>query len=199
MKRRQSKHAKAWNAALWLLDEYAGGRSLDWLASQLQHEFAGRRITNQLLQLAVDRGDVSVVDALLRHGADVNVILAGDTPLHAAIESGDQKMVSHLLFRGADVTLDGLCGPPLHLAALRGNVAIAQTLLESGAHINAQDIDTETPLMNASRSNHPEMVELLLQSGADPAIENAVGQTAFDIARDAGNERITFILRCEQP
>lgn len=45
--------------------------------------------------------------------------------------------------------------------------------------INAQDINGETVLMLAIRYNHIEIVRFLLEKGADTAIKDNKGQTAF--------------------
>lgn len=55
----------------------------------------------------------------------------------------------------------------LNSAAYDGNIEKVILLLENGADVNGKGWDGDTPLANAIRSEHPEIVELLLSKGAD--------------------------------
>ena len=64
-----------------------------------------------LLFLAADAGNLSVVDALLDEGADIDhQDVAGDTPLFHSIRICNFKAARHLLDRGADPTAANLRG-----------------------------------------------------------------------------------------
>lgn len=52
-------------------------------------------------------------------------------------------------------------------------------LLQEGADVNAKDDNNDTPLMRASYHGHKEIVELLIQYGADVKAENKEGRTAL--------------------
>ena len=54
---------------------------------------------------------------------------------------------------------------PLTLAACGGHVELAMLLLERGANIEEVNDEGYTPLMEASREGHEEMVALLLSQG----------------------------------
>ncbi|CAM9909514.1 unnamed protein product, partial [Laminaria digitata] len=61
----------------------------------------------------------------------------------------------------------------LHIAAWRGNVEIVHLLVkQSSADPNATDHEGNTPLMATCRSvqARAEVVRLLLEAGADPAV-----------------------------
>ncbi len=59
---------------------------------------------------------------------------------------------------------------PLHLAAANGQLAAAAFLLDKGAHIDCRDQDDfATPLCWACYHGHLEMVDFLIERGADPA------------------------------
>ena len=47
-----------------------------------------------------------------------------------------------------------------------------------------------TPLMYACSYGHPEIVEFLMDSGADPFVESLEGQTASDYAKDAATSQM---------
>ena len=55
-----------------------------------------------------------------------------------------------------------------------GNIERVQQLLQDGADVNS-GTDAGTPLTAASLAGRPELVELLLDNGADPDREDASG------------------------
>lgn len=55
----------------------------------------------------------------------------------------------------------------LMVAAGRGQVQFVRELIAHGADANAADLDNWTPLLNATRAGHIEIVELLLENGAN--------------------------------
>ena len=77
---------------------------------------------------AVKQGDVQVVRALIKSGADVNQPEGdGATALHWAAHRDSVELVRLLLDAGATAHVANDLGiTPLHLAAANGNAAIAQ-------------------------------------------------------------------------
>jgi truncated hemoglobin YjbI len=70
------------------------------------------------LHMAARRGNVSVAEALLECGADIEARdKLGDTPLHRAVKCGKVEIVTFFLSRGADVNAKGKSGlTPLQVA-----------------------------------------------------------------------------------
>ena len=124
-----------------------------------------------------------VVQALLDAGCDPNA--AGGrrhTPLFAAAMRGDLDAVDALLAAGADPDagapwLWGLLGHTTPLAAVSaaGDADTAAALLEGGAGIEegvscsclGAPLVAESPLIEAARHGHTEVVATLLEAGAD--------------------------------
>lgn len=111
----------------------------------------------------------------------------GMTPLHWAVRAGAMRCVELLVRRGADVNrVNASRRVPLHLAAEadgRHQDAVIRLLASHGADVNAQDRKGRTPLHRATYDGRVAAAEALLEVGADPAVPNKNGKTAFEIAR----------------
>ena len=122
------------------------------------------------LHAASKRNHVTVVQSLLKHGADANALGQWErTPLHMALVWARLEVGFLLLDHGADVNAKQEDQwTPLHLAARNGYFEFVQTLLMHRADINAQTDIGHTPLHGASTSGRAKVVRLLLDNGANP-------------------------------
>ena len=62
------------------------------------------------------------------------------------------------------------------------DVACVRALLADGVDLTTTDDEGKTPLMVAAKAGAPEIVELLLEAGADPKPKDKLGYTAEMIA-----------------
>ncbi len=129
------------------------------------------------------------VTACLDAGADLNATndstwfrwTRGNTPLHFAVGySWDRTVITVLLASGADVAARNRSGwTPLHMAAAAyRDPAVVAELVEAGADVNARDGEGNTPLHTSRHNRNPDVADLLLELGADPALVNNSGQVA---------------------
>ncbi len=133
-----------------------------------------------------------------------------DIPIIDAVASGNIEAVKGHIEAGTDI--NGVFletqGPgygafPLHMAAVTRNEAIALLLLDNGADIElrAKDSSGGTPLQWAAYVGAGDMVEFLVQAGADVNTLDNNGYTAIDtvvVSPDVEFEarrRITTFLR----
>jgi ankyrin repeat protein len=81
---------------------------------------------------------------------------------------------------------------PLHFAAQEQHRDMAKLLIDRGATIDAQDHDGNTPLSNATFYSHGrgELIELLLEAGANQHLANNYGQTPFGLASLISNYNV---------
>ncbi len=152
------------------------------------------------LMWAVAEKHAEVVQALLDHGADVGARTKRDsTPLLFAAQQGDVDSARLLLDAGASVNAappDGM--NPLLVASTSGHAALTAFLLDQGADPNAANDSGYTALhYAASRRNALDLVQSLLEHGADPNARIAryrarggvsmIGSTPLLLAAQAGN------------
>jgi hypothetical protein len=105
---------------------------------------------------------------------------AQETPLMYLALVGQTERARDLIARGAEVNRPGWT--PLHYAASKGQLDLARLLLQHEALVNARSPDGVTPLMMAAYSRRRDMVQLLLDAGADPSLRDQREQDAVDWA-----------------
>lgn len=141
---------------------------------------------------------VALVETLLAAGADPNARdRIGRTPLHYAVKMREGvKIVPVLIRAGADINLrtaDSQSVTPLFSAVdnfiedkNRASAAyVIRTLVHYGSDINASDAQGKTVLAHAAFNNQPDLIQLLMELGADPTRPLLDGRTPLDYARDA--------------
>jgi hypothetical protein len=121
------------------------------------------------LHRAAEIGDAVVVDQLIAHRADVNVIERhGRTPLHVAAKHGHASVVEKLIAHNCDVNAADFHGwTALHRGVMSGQAAVVKLLVARGADIHAADKDSLTPRDWSIKSGHAETLASMLSKGAD--------------------------------
>lgn len=137
------------------------------------------------------------IDVLLNYGSQPNAkSREGKTPLFEAIQVGRADIVTRLLEHGADPNLPGpkhmlwpatyqsaclqvllsygatpkKCPGIMELAASINNIESVRILLKAGVNPNTKKDGVYTPLCTSIRDDRPELLQLLLASGADPNV-----------------------------
>jgi len=149
-----------------------------------------------LFQSAYD-GDLAEVQILVSKGANVNFAdIKKRTPLILAAHNGHISVVEFLYGKGADINAkDSDDQTALMYASKRSFNAIAEFLLNNGAEVNVKSRKKgNTALMLASGWGNVELVQLLLDKGANPAIQNNFGETAAVFAQKRGHSAIIDML-----
>lgn len=121
------------------------------------------------------------------------------SPLSQAAVYNDLETIQQLIADGEDIEgkdSDGMTA--LQQAAFEGNVEAAKLLLKNQADVNTKDDWDATPIITAVYSesgSEMEMVQLLLDYGADPTAVDADGMTAYDYAIDYGYTELSELLK----
>ncbi|GEM_PF-4276332 len=122
-------------------------------------------------------------------GADVN---AADrdkiTPLMEAAASENYEVVEYLIEKNADVNIQNKLGADsLTISLASGEASFATLLLENGANPNHMwNNKNFTHLMNAARSGHREVLNVLLKHSAQINTQDDQGNTALHYAASQG-------------
>ncbi|XP_036387257.1 ankyrin repeat domain-containing protein 61-like [Megalops cyprinoides] len=149
------------------------------------------------LHLAVRYGALPAVGILAGHGADVNASdRSGMLPLHMAAGTLDPAMTAALIRCGADVNKAAhqSGATALHFAVtaaavkngapLPADLSCISELLTGGALPDAQNKAGRTPLHEACQGGQEEVVDLLLEHGADVNIRTASGENGLFVFLD---------------
>ncbi len=148
---------------------------------------------------AAAAGKVEKVRAILQaEPQGLNAFSAdGFTILALACYFNQEAVAEFLINQGADVNLasnNPMQVAPLHSAVAVQNVKLAGRLLEKGADVNKPQTAGVNALHSAAHRGQTEMIKLLLQYGADPALKTADGKTALDFAKADGHEAAAALL-----
>jgi len=110
------------------------------------------------LVYAIQDHQYSMVETLIRQGADPNCVCNGSSPLCHAIRNGDLTMVELLCALGADALEDQAIG----CAVRYGHLPILLELLEHGASVETTDPKGNSLLHYAAQFNCVELCAYLL-------------------------------------
>lgn len=128
-------------------------------------------LDNELVSAAA-RGDLELLEHLLREGADPDVagsVGGSGSALFAAVAEGQAEAAALLIEFGAEVEIRDRCGcTPLALAAVElGDAELAELLVRCGASA-AAEYAGRSILAGAVAHNKVEAVAAMLEAGADP-------------------------------
>ncbi|MHC4203403.1 MAG: ankyrin repeat domain-containing protein [Planctomycetota bacterium] len=161
-----------------------------------------------VLHIAINRRRRDIVELLIQRGADVNAKdTYGCTPLQYAAQTGRTEVVQLLLEAGANISLrDDRGQTALHAILVfsrpkyrgpkyRLSKETLILLLNNGAGVNLKDKNGRSPLHLAVESADRDIVELLLDKGADVnEKDDASGFTALHHAAQLSRNNIAELL-----
>ncbi len=151
------------------------------------------------IHLAAYNCDLDLLRERIAAGDDLHLKDSnGYTPLlwcafRSRVGENQHEIAKTLLKAGAnpnDVTTSNN-ESALEWAIQAGNPLVVKILLDYGADVNL--IGCVTPLIAAAREGDKEMIQLLLQRGADPSIKVS-GYTAAKYAETYGHEELLKLL-----
>uniref|UniRef100_A0A1I8IFY7 Protein kinase domain-containing protein n=1 Tax=Macrostomum lignano TaxID=282301 RepID=A0A1I8IFY7_9PLAT len=185
---RDSVTTPSWLA---ILSGYISGLTDQEKANRKQLKLATSGNSAGLRQLATQDG----YDLPDKYGRTALMWAAGNS------NCSDEYLWEQLLQLADPTCADMWSESCLHHAAWSGNSVAASALLHSGASVNAKDEQSVSPLMRATISASPSaataVCRVLLDSGSDWSLEDQLGRTARDLARENGKAELEALLRGE--
>jgi ankyrin repeat protein len=164
-----------------------------------------RHFIRSPLQLAAERGNIRIVELLLKHGADPNASPApnhGRTALQAAASAEEPNIIIIQLLLDNEASVNAAPAPvsgitALQGAAIRGHINIALVLMEQGAEVNAIPAlkDGRTAIEGAAEHGRLDMVQMLLNVGATGDVVGKKGlTTAIELAKEHKHMAVAALL-----
>ncbi len=140
-----------------------------------------------LMAALKNEADEKTILALLENKADPNIAdNSGQTPLWQILTTnGKAPVLAALLRYGADTETPNAAGEmPLWYALTHNSEDIAVLLAMASKNTNILNENGDTPLLFALKNNYPaEVIQALLENGANPKIRGKDGRDAFDILK----------------
>jgi len=160
-------------------------------------ESAVRGLSLQPIHMAAFKGNISIVEALLEKGADVNAIQIANstTPIQYAANNDSADLIKLLISHGAKVNAyDRKGGTALKIACAKGNISTVKELLVNGADVNLMQFLGSTALMEAVNGQHIDIVKLLINSEANINVYDDKKNTPLLLAAFRNEENIFELL-----
>lgn len=132
----------------------------------LNHIIANANDLNLQLVSAAEKGKTGTVKILISKGANVN----------GTNENNETPLI-------------------LSIATISGQAEIVDILLINKAEVNAQDKNGVTPLILAAYYGHTNIIQSLLQNGADKSHRNITGHSALAVATSKNHLEINRLLK----
>jgi len=133
-------------------------------------ELSGDPLRIPVLLQVTELGALPAIKALLKHGADISARGGrGKSLLHMAVRSAQLAVAEVVLDTGISVEMQDYKGfTAVHECILRGTDEILKCLLQRKASVDHSSKKGIFPLLLAVRQRKVQMVQMLLEHGANP-------------------------------
>jgi ankyrin repeat protein len=168
-----------------------GREHLELVRSMLEDHGADVHLADdkgiQAVHSAATTRNISMLELLIEHGADINAQSPRGTPLLMAVDSNEPETASFLLERGADPNGARDGWSPLTAAVDLNSTEMIQALLDHGANVMFKDSDGWTALHMAAMNGNNRILAMLLDApGADIDVATEEGRTLVHQAAKSG-------------
>ena len=143
-----------------------------------KQNFNGRYVSYAQLDEKIKEGDITA----LKNAPDVHITSNKfESLLHSSAKYDNERITRYLLKEKLNPNQKNSHGKsPFAIACSRLNKTHVEAFLPYNPDVNSQDNLQNTPLHQAVKS--PQIIELLLQNGANPYNKNVFGKTPFTVS-----------------
>lgn len=157
------------------------------------------RMLTPLIASIANLAAIAVTQELVARGANVNLPVPDllQAPLHHACHRNNAEAIKVLLTHGADMyALDYMERSVVHWAAIGCTAATVRKLMRITQcfFLNAVDTNGYTPIMLAAEHGRADVVELLIELGADCTLKNRLNHNATELADWFGHRKAVELL-----
>ena len=153
---------------------------------------------NTALHIAALRGLSPITELLMKEGLDPSEPnAAGETPVYIASQEGHIEIITQLKEKDPELlkTKDSKGNTIITAAVINMRDELLNFLIKEVPDlINEPNHDGKTALMYASEYGGTEMVQSLLNAGADPSIKDKENKTAVLLAKEWKHKEIIKLL-----
>nr|XP_046188490.1 ankyrin repeat and SOCS box protein 5-like isoform X1 [Oncorhynchus gorbuscha] len=143
---------------------------------------------------ACSAGSATCTEVLLENGAKPQSEMCQPSPIHEASSKGRSACLEALITWGADVDYDiPHLGTPLYIACISSGLQCTQKLLEGGANVQKGRF-LESPLHAAAQKDCPEIINVLLEFGANINAKNLELKRPVESAPPNSSAEETLLL-----
>lgn len=153
------------------------------------------------LMIAVQQNNLALAKVLIEHGADVNARDVNQlTPYLCAGANGFHALLSLTLAHGADVTsVNRFGGTPLLPSSEKGFLRTVQVSLDAGIPVNhANKLGwsalLEAVILGDGGYLYADVIEVLLDAGADIHLQDRDGLSALEHAKAQGLQHVVALM-----
>lgn len=158
------------------------------LIDMIVSEIDANEFTKEFMPLfwASNAGNNNVIKALIKKGADIDYVSAGEgNALVAAAKNNHADSVRLLIESGAAVDIETFLykSTPLLIASYWGSVDAVKVLVENGADIHHKNSSGNTALHKACEKDQFDVIKYLISQGADINLKNNYDMTPVDMTK----------------
>jgi hypothetical protein len=179
------------------------GKQLElYMARELSQEQLNKRYTKSSngdkidIQQEISLGNIEAVKTFLLKGNAIDALYGkGTTLLFTAIKKDrTHKVATYLLENGANPNLVTDDLTPLMYAVAYQNSAMVKKLIGYKADVNFISKEKQSALVFAIKGRNAEILQLLMDGGADPSIHLKADYSAIDLAKEENIKEILEVL-----
>lgn len=197
----QDSYPEVHSLPIWSLVNLGFEQEIENMIATRSNEiyFCDPDLGNTAIHCAVDANNTSILTLLL--DADLSPNSVNDyyrTPLHLAALHGHTHIFTILLNHKAKCDQkDKWLQTPIMIAYLQRHLECAVILIEAGADPTSSNM-IQRLFFASIEFDRLVAVKKLIHLGADLSVKNVLGQTALQMAKEAGRDEIVQVLRANK-